>query len=149
MWFNLIYWQVSSNLYTQCTTQKHDIHILMLSLHHHECLKCWFRYVPNSSSAHTACSNKHHHKRREENQLDATECFNAFIICSTCFRHLYARHQELETIFVLLPRMVCNVLVAGGWLLGAEQQAMRPGWGKYIKLSIVITRAINIGNDAC
>jgi len=28
---------------------------------------------------------------------------------------------------VLLPRMVCNVLVAGGRLLGAEQQAMRSG----------------------
>ena len=24
-------------------------------------------------------------KRREENQLDATECFIAIIICSTCF----------------------------------------------------------------
>jgi len=28
---------------------------------------------------------------------------------------------------VLLPHMVCNALVAGGRLLGAEQQAMRPG----------------------
>jgi len=28
---------------------------------------------------------------------------------------------------VLLPHMVFNALVAGGWLLGAEQQAMRPG----------------------
>jgi len=28
---------------------------------------------------------------------------------------------------VLLSHMVCNVLVAGGRLLGAEQQAMRPG----------------------
>jgi len=26
---------------------------------------------------------------------------------------------------VLLPHMVCNALVAGGRLLGAEQQAMR------------------------
>jgi hypothetical protein len=26
--------------------------------------------------------------------------------------------------------MVCNALVAGGRLLGVEQQAMRPGWGK-------------------
>jgi len=26
-----------------------------------------------------------------------------------------------------LPHMVCNALVAGGRLLGAEQQAMRPG----------------------
>ena len=36
-------------------------------------------------------------KRREENQIDATECFIALIICSTCFGHLYAHHQELET----------------------------------------------------
>ena len=41
--------------------------------------------------------------RREENHLDATEWFIALIICSTCFGHLYAHHQELETILVLLP----------------------------------------------
>ena len=67
-------------------------------------------------------------KRREENQVDATEYFIALIICSTCFGHLYAHHQELETILVLLPRMVYNTLAAGGRLLGAEQQAMRPGF---------------------
>jgi len=66
-------------------------------------------------------------RRREENRLDATECFIALINCSTCFGHLHAHHQELETIFALLPHMVCNVLVTGGRLLGAEQQAMRPG----------------------
>ena len=64
---------------------------------------------------------------REENQLDASECFIANIICSTCIGHSYVYHQELETILVLLPHMVCIVLVAGGRLLGAEQQAMRPG----------------------
>ena len=64
---------------------------------------------------------------REENQLDATECFIAIIICSTCFGHLYAHHQELETILVLLSHMVCNALVAGGRRLGAGQQVMRPG----------------------
>ena len=42
-------------------------------------------------------------KRREENQLDATECFIVLIIFSSCFGHLYAHHQELETILVLLP----------------------------------------------
>jgi len=67
----------------------------------------------------------HISKRREENQLDATECFIALIICSTCFGHLYVHHQELETVLVLLPHMVCNALVAGGRLLGAEQQVMR------------------------
>jgi len=58
---------------------------------------------------------------------DANECFIALIIHSTCFGHLYAHHQELETMLVLLPHMVCNALVDGGRLLGAEQQAMRPG----------------------
>ena len=64
---------------------------------------------------------------REENQLDATERFTALIICSTCFGHLYARHQELQTILALLPHMVCNALVAGGRRSGAGQQAMCPG----------------------
>jgi len=67
------------------------------------------------------------YKRIEENQLDATECFIALIICSTCVGHLYAHHQELETMLVLLLHMVCNALVTGGRLLGAEQQAIRPG----------------------
>ena len=65
--------------------------------------------------------------RRDENQLDATECFIALIICSTCFGHLYAHHQELETIPVLLPHMVCSALVVDGRRSGAGQQAMRPG----------------------
>ena len=50
--------------------------------------------------------------------------FIVLIICSTCFGHLYAHHQEFEAILVLLPHMVCNALVVGGRLLGAEQQAM-------------------------
>jgi len=53
--------------------------------------------------------------------------FIALIICSTCFGHLYAHHQKLQTVLVLLPHMVCNALVAVGRLLGAEQQAMRSG----------------------
>ena len=65
--------------------------------------------------------------RREENQPDVTECFIALVIFSTCFGHLYAHHQELETILVLLPHMVCNALVAGGRLLGVGQQAMSVG----------------------
>jgi len=73
--------------------------------------------------------------RREENHPDATECFIALIICSTCFGHLYAHHQELETIPVLLPHMVCNALVAGGRRSGAGQQAMRPRWGKLLDWS--------------
>jgi len=55
-------------------------------------------------------------------QLDATEWFIVLIICSTCFGHLYAHHQELETICVLLPPMVCSA-----WLLvvGGQVQASR------------------------
>ena len=70
---------------------------------------------------------KRGNERREEHQLDATECFIAIIIYSTCFGHSYAHHQELETILVLLQRMVYNAMVPGGRLLGVEQQAMRPG----------------------
>ena len=71
--------------------------------------------------------------RREDNLLDATEWLIALIIYSTCFGHLYAHHQELETILVLLPHMVCNVSVAGGRRSGAGQQAMCPGWGKLLE----------------
>ena len=51
------------------------------------------------------------YKRKEENQLNATEWFIGLVIRSTCFGHLYAHHQELETILVLLPHMVCNAFV--------------------------------------
>ena len=85
------------------------------------------------STLRTFCfllTNNKYYKCSEENHLDATECFVALIICSICFGHLYAHHQEFETILVLLPHMVCDALVVGGRLLGAEQQAMRPGWGE-------------------
>jgi len=55
-------------------------------------------------------------QRREENQLDVTECFIALMIGSTCFGHFNAHHQELENICVVLPPMVCSawLLVVGG-----------------------------------
>jgi len=58
----------------------------------------------------------------KKNQLDATEWFIALIICSTCFGHFYAHHQELETICVLLPPMVCSnwLLVVGGQVQGSR-----------------------------
>ena len=59
----------------------------------------------------------------KKNQLDANEWFIALIICSTCFGHFYAHHQELKTICVLLPPMVCDALVAGCWRSGAGQLA--------------------------
>ena len=63
----------------------------------------------------------------KKNQLDATEWFIALIICSTCFGHFYAHHQELATMCVLLPPMVWDTLVAGGRKSDAGQQAIRPG----------------------
>ena len=60
-------------------------------------------------------------------QLDATEWFIALLICSTRFGHFYARHQELETICVLLQPMVCDALIAGCWRSGTGQPAMRSG----------------------
>jgi hypothetical protein len=54
--------------------------------------------------------------RREENQLDVTECRFSLMIRSTCFGHFYAHHQELDTICVLLLPMVRSawLLVIGG-----------------------------------
>ena len=69
----------------------------------------------------------------KKNQLDATEWFIAFIICSIYFGHLYANHQELESLCVLLPPMVCDALVAGCWRSGARQPAMRSGWGMLLE----------------
>jgi len=57
---------------------------------------------------------------------DIPLCFKliiiALIICSTCFGHFYAHHQELETICVLLPPMVCSawLLVVGGQVQGSR-----------------------------
>ena len=58
----------------------------------------------------------------KKNQLDATEWFISLIICSTCFGHFYAHHQELETIRALLTPMVCSA-----WLLavGGQMQESR------------------------
>ena len=40
-------------------------------------------------------------KWEEENQLDATHCFIEHVVCSTCFGHKYAHHQELATILLV------------------------------------------------
>ena len=59
---------------------------------------------------------------KKKTQLDATEWFIARIICSTCFGHFYAHHQELETTCLLLPPMVYNawLLVVGGQKQGSR-----------------------------
>ena len=72
-------------------------------------IRQWKRYLQSRRSAGSV--KKFCYQRREENQLDATECLIALIICSTCFGHLYAHHQDLETILVLFPHMVCNALL--------------------------------------
>jgi len=58
----------------------------------------------------------------KKNQLDVTECFITLTILSTCFAHFYANHQELQTICVLLPPMVCSalLLVVGGQVQGSK-----------------------------
>ena len=63
----------------------------------------------------------------KKNQIDATEWFIALIIGSTCFGHLYTHHQELETICVLFPPMMCTAWIAACWRSGSGQQAMRSG----------------------
>ena len=67
--------------------------------------------------------------RREENQLDVTECFIALMIRSTCFGHFYAHHQELETICFLLPPMVCSawLLVVGGQVQSSRMSFQEEG----------------------
>ena len=58
----------------------------------------------------------------KKNQLDVTECFIALMIRSARFGHFYAHHQELETICVLLPPMVC-----GAWLHDLSCNIPLPG----------------------
>ena len=73
------------------------------------------------------------HMRREENPTRCHWMVYALIIRATCFGHLYAHHQELKTICVLLPPMVCDALVAGCRRSGAGQMAMHPGWGMLLE----------------
>ena len=58
----------------------------------------------------------------KKNRLDVSENFIALMIRLTCFGHFYAHHQELETICVLLPPMVCSdwLLVVGGQVQGSR-----------------------------
>ena len=68
----------------------------------------------------------------EENQLDATKCFE-LVICSTCFGHVYAHRQELTTI-LLVWHVACNSRLLVVRRSGAGQQAMCPGLGKLFDL---------------
>ena len=44
---------------------------------------------------------------RNEDQLDATQCFIELVTCSTRFGHVYAHHQELATL-LLVCHVACN-----------------------------------------
>ena len=46
----------------------------------------------------------------KKNQLDATEWFIALIICSTCFGHFYAHHQEQAAGYASRKRDVARVV---------------------------------------
>jgi hypothetical protein len=70
-------------------------------------------------------------------QLDTTEWLIALIICSTCFGELCAHPQELDTICVLLPSMMCN----------AGQRAMCRGWGSNIPHSGRIACCLHLTSD--
>ena len=60
-------------------------------------------------------------KRREENQLDATEWFIALIICSTCFGHLQKSIVRNSRLHLCCYRIWCVMpwlLVVGGQVQG-------------------------------
>ena len=80
----------------------------------------------------------------KKNQLDVTECFIALTICSTCFGHFYAHHQELETIFVLLPPMVCSA-----WLLVVGVRCRAAGYASWKRDAARLRRAASLFQDAC
>ena len=69
----------------------------------------------------------------------------ALIICSTCFGHLCDYHQELETVLVLLPHMVCNALVAAALHLTADHQQPRH-YTPYAVITQVQSRAPDDGH---
>ena len=58
------------------------------------------------------------------------ECFIALMTFSTCLGHFYAHHQELQTICVLLPPMVCSawLLVVGGQVQGSRLCVQEEGY---------------------
>jgi len=59
-------------------------------------------------------------------QLDATEVFIAvLIVCSTCFGHHYAHHQELKSIIQWLLPLVFRAVVFK-LLSGVELRVMCP-----------------------
>ena len=80
----------------------------------------------------------------KKNQLDVTECFIALMICSTCFGHFYAHHQELETICVLLPPTVCSAwfLVVGGQVQAAGNASRKRDVERFVHHSSSWTHSL-------
>ena len=90
-----------------------------------ECLPCSRVRRPskarNFSLRHDVLPSKRHPVVLEKKkQLDATERFITLIICSTCFGHFYAHHQELETMCVITAYCVQYL---GCWLSGVRCRA--------------------------
>ena len=74
-------------------------------------------------------------------QLDATEVFIAdLIVCSTCFGHHYAHHQELKSIIQWLMPVVFRAVVfkllvwcgAEGYVSGLQDAMKRNTLYKYL-----------------
>ena len=53
------------------------------------------------------------HLRREENQLDVTECFIALMICSACFGHFYCPSSGARDYMCVVTAYGVQWLVAG------------------------------------
>jgi len=51
---------------------------------------------------------------KRKNQLDATQWFIELMIRSTCFRHYYAHHQELETVQMFTARAHALLCLSSG-----------------------------------
>ena len=69
------------------------------------------------------------HIRREENQLDVTECFVALMIGSTCFGHFHAHHREARDYMCVVTAYGVQCFVTGCRGSGAGQQTLSPGRG--------------------
>ena len=79
----------------------------------------------------------------KKNQQDVTEWFIALLICSKCYGQFYAHHQELETICVLLPPMVCSA-----WLLVVGGQVQSSRLCVWVERYCMTCRATSLSLDA-
>jgi len=64
------------------------------------------------------------------------------IVCSTCFGHHYAHHQELESIIRV-------VAVCGIWCFGFQVFGMVWSWGLCVRLHLVGILFPQMINDLC